>query len=74
MLYKSVKFDNKWIYNFYPPSHHYLLVERSNSCTFSILLKTIWLKSGYVKICQGARWTYRAVHPQVLLIEDAQVH
>lgn len=45
MFYKSLKFSKEWVYDFYPTPHHYLLVERGNTCIFSILLKSMWLES-----------------------------
>lgn len=53
MLYKCLKFSKEWICNFYPAPQHYLLLDRRNNCTFSILLKRMWLKSSYVETSKG---------------------
>lgn len=73
-LYKCLKFSKEWVCDFYPAPHHYLLVERSNSCTFSISLKSIWLKSSCVNTRKGAWWTCRTVFLWVLLMKKIQVH
>lgn len=74
MLYKCLKFSKEWVYNFCLTPHHYLLVERSNRCTPSILLRRIWLKSSYVNTCKGEWWTYRMVFLWMLLMKKIQVH
>lgn len=74
MLYKCLKFSKQWVHNFCPTPRHYLLVERGNSCTPSILLKRMWLKSSCVNTRKGAWWTYRTVCLWVLFLKKIQVH